>query len=197
MTTGQSVVTPERFAQGLLYKDYMANVVKVNKDRFERYYQTAQQQMTPADVEFFKKAVHAPGGPAKVLVIGEDWCPDVYRGMPTIAAVADASGMDMKVFPRDSHLDIMNEFLNQGQFQSVPTVVFYTKDYSYIMHWIERPESVTKEMEEIRAKVAAEMAGKPEQEIRGESSKRNTELFPHYQRLTIDDWKQIFRKYVR
>ena len=56
-----------------------------------------------------------------------------------VARIAEAGGMDMKVFPRDANTDIMDEFLKNGEFQSIPTVVFYTKDYNYLFHWIERP----------------------------------------------------------
>ncbi|MGH2588322.1 MAG: thioredoxin family protein, partial [Dehalococcoidia bacterium] len=82
----------------------------------------------------------------KMLVLGEDWCPDVYRGMPVLARIAEASGIEMRVFPRDENLDIMNEFLKDGEYQSIPTAVFYTKDQRYILHWIERPKQADEEM---------------------------------------------------
>lgn len=65
-----SVVTPERFAQGLTFQEYLAEI-KVNKDHFQGFYD--QFQLTPEDAEFFRKAVQHPKGPAKMLVIGEDW----------------------------------------------------------------------------------------------------------------------------
>ena len=194
MAQQTSVVTPSRFAQGLSYEGFLAQA-KVNKNLFDQYYQTAKEQMTQADVDFFKKAVHAPGGAAKVMVIGEDWCPDVYRGMPVIARIAEASGMEIKVFPRDMNLDIMNEFLNQGQFQSIPTLVFYTKDHKYLGHWIERPAQVGIDQAALRTKITAEMQGKPEEEIRAESRKQTNAMFPHFQRLTIDDLKLFLSKF--
>ncbi|MFN8556358.1 MAG: thioredoxin family protein [Dehalococcoidia bacterium] len=54
--------------------------------------------------------------------------------------------MELRVFPRDQHLDIMNEFLKDGEFQSIPTLVFYTKDLRYIGHWIERAKKANDEM---------------------------------------------------
>jgi hypothetical protein len=47
-------------------------------------------------------------------------------------------------------MDIMNEFLNQGEHQSIPTVVFYTRDHRYIAHWIERPAKANAELDEIQ-----------------------------------------------
>ena len=56
----------------------------------------------------------------KALVIGEDWCPDVWRGLPVIAKVAEQTGMELRIFFRDQNKDIMSEFLNQGEFESNP-----------------------------------------------------------------------------
>ncbi|MBI4188252.1 MAG: thioredoxin family protein, partial [Chloroflexi bacterium] len=109
MAEKKSVVTPKRFASGFGFKDYIAQI-KVNKDKFEEYYQTAQ--LSDEDKGFFRKIAGMPNGAVKVLVLGEDWCPDVFRGMPVIARIAEASGMEMRIFPRDQNLDIMNEFLN-------------------------------------------------------------------------------------
>ena len=105
--------------------------------------------------------------------------------------------MELRIFPRDTNVDIMNEFLNQGQYQSVPTMVFYTNDGRYLTHWIERPAQVTQEMGELRTKVSEELKGKEETEIRAEGMKRQRELFPHWQKVTIEDWKLTLDKFVK
>ena len=87
-----------------------------------------------------------PNGPAKMMVIGEDWCPDVFRGMPVFAKLAEATGIDMRVFKRDENKDIIGEFLKDGEYESIPVAVFYTKDHRYIAHFIERPELAYEEM---------------------------------------------------
>ena len=104
MTEKTSVVTAERFKQGLTYQDFIGQI-KVNKNRFEQNDETAKDAVSEEDVAFFKEAVSK--GAARVLVLGEDWCPDVYRGMPLIARVSEVSGIEMRVFPRDTNLDIM------------------------------------------------------------------------------------------
>ena len=146
MGENTSAVTPERFSSGLTYNDYIAQI-KVNKDRFEQFYESVE--VSQDDADFFKKAVEA--GVTKMLVLGEDWCPDVYRGMPVMARISEASGMEIRVFPRDENLDIMNEFLKDGEFQSIPTVVLYTGDHDYLGHWIERPAKANEEREQIDA----------------------------------------------
>ena len=62
----------------------------------------------------------------------------------------------MSVFPRDQHHDIMNEFLKNDQWMSIPVAVFYTGDHRYICHWIERPEIAEREMHEIEESIRAE-----------------------------------------
>ncbi|MSQ22775.1 MAG: thioredoxin family protein [Dehalococcoidia bacterium] len=161
-----SVVTPERFASGLTYSEYLGQI-KVNKDRFEHFYD--QGKVSSEDADFFRKAAKHHNGPAKMLVIGEDWCPDVYRGMPAMARIAEAGGLEMRVFPRDQHLDIANEFLKNGEFLSIPVAVFYTKEMRYICHWIERPVFADRERAQIQEEVKRAMPGADDQAIRGET----------------------------
>ncbi len=70
MDNSTSVVTPERFEQGLTYQDYLAQV-NVNKDQFLKFYD--QLQLSNEDVDFFRKANQHPEGPTRMLVVGEDW----------------------------------------------------------------------------------------------------------------------------
>ena len=131
-----SVVTPARFAQGLAYGDFLAQAA-VNQDKFVANGKTVP--LTEEDIAFFRKAVAHPNGPAKILALAEAWCGDVYRELPTAARIAEAAGMELRVFLRDQNLDIMEEFLsNNGKSQAIPVFVFYTKDQEYLAHWTER-----------------------------------------------------------
>jgi thiol-disulfide isomerase/thioredoxin len=100
-----------------------------------------------------------PGGPAKVLVISEEWSSDCRRDVPMLARLAEAGGLELRIFTRDgkrfgqsqrpsladapdSNADIMAEFLNvkNGQtWQSIPVAVFYTRDLEYLYHYVEYP----------------------------------------------------------
>ena len=93
---------------------------------------------TPEDAAALKEMAGKPNGPAKMLVLGEDWCGDVIRGMPVLARISEAAGLEMSIFPRDENHDIMNEFLKNGEWMSIPVAVFYTNDHQYICHWIIR-----------------------------------------------------------
>ena len=143
-----NVVTAERFEHAFSYADYLAGVA-VNRDQFERYYQTAL--LTDADVAFFREVVARPSGPAKLLAIAEAWCPDVFRGLPVFARIAEASGMTLKVLLRDENPDIMDEFLLNGRARAIPVAIFYTRDHQYIAHWIERPAVAHAEIARVRS----------------------------------------------
>ncbi len=188
MNSNITAVTQERFEKGMTYKDYVAQI-NVNKDRFAQYYETVSDAITEQDTGFFKQAVEK--GATRALVLGEDWCPDVYRGMPVIARIGDVSGMDIRIFPRDNNLDIMNEFLNNGEHQSIPVIVFYTSDQEYLCHWIERPAIANKEMGEISVQLEKEMPGQDEQAIRQARREKVTERFPSWQKETVSELRAM------
>ena len=183
-----SSVTAERFGSGFTYAEYIAQI-NVNKDRFEQFYEMGE--ISQEDIKFFQEAVSAPSGSTKMLVLGEDWCPDVYRGMPVMARLAEASGMEMRVFPRDQHLDIMDEFLKEGEFRSIPVVVFYTAEQDYLGHWIERPKSANVERDQIEADVKAEMAGSEEEEIRSTIRERTRARQGAWQQASVQEVREL------
>ena len=188
-----SVVTPERFATGLSYEGYVAQI-NVNKDRFQQSYEGFK--VSADDADFFKKAVADAKGPAKMLVLGEDWCPDVYRGMPMMARLAEASGMEMRVFPRDENSDIMDEFLNKGEYKSIPVAVFYTSDHEYIGHWIERPVMAHRDRAQIDEEIKKEMPGASEDEVRTKTRERTLSLFGAWQQESIREMRDMITKHL-
>ena len=194
MARETSIVTPEKYASGFTYQEYLAQI-KVNKNFFQELYDSFQ--IKPEDSEALRKAAQHPQGPAKMMVIGEDWCPDVYRGMPMMARISEASGMEMRVFPRDSHMDIMNEFLKEGKWASIPAAVFYTKDHQYICHWIERPALADREMEEITAQVKRELpADATDVQIRAAARPRNLERYPAWQQESVREIREMLEKHL-
>ncbi len=144
----ESVVTPERFASGMTWQQYMEQI-KRNREKFAYNYE--ETVVSDGDVEAFRSLAAKANGPAKVLALGEDWCPDVFRGLPVMVRIAEAAGLELRIFPRDENLDIMSEFLKGGEHQSIPTFVFYTGDHRYIAHWVERPAKANEEMGQVMA----------------------------------------------
>src|SRR6266567_7342304 len=139
-----TVVTPARFEQGLTYREFLTQA-KINHDQFELYY--TNSPLSEDDFSFFKRAAAAPHGPAKILALAEAWCGDVYRELPTVARIAESTGIELRIFLRDENPDIMDEFLsNDGKARAIPVFVFYTTETQYITHFTERSASAHAEL---------------------------------------------------
>jgi hypothetical protein len=155
MSTATTVITSTRFAQGLTWADFL-NQAAVNRDKFE--YNYSHPALTEDDLAFFRQAAALPDGPRKMLAIAEDWCGDVYRELPTFVRIAEAAGIELRIFPRDKNPDIMDEFLsNNGKSRAIPVFVFYTADTRYIARFTERSASahagLAKAIEEAKTKL--------------------------------------------
>ena len=144
----ENVVTAQRFAAGLTYQEYRERIQR-NQAKFDYNYD--ETRLTDDDARAFRELASRPDGPARVLALGEDWCPDVFRGLPVMARIAEAAGMELRVFSRDQNIDIMNEFLHEGKHQSIPVFVFYTRNQRYLAHWTERPTLANEQMHLVNA----------------------------------------------
>jgi len=194
--SANAVITPERFAQGLSYSDFLARAV-VNRDKFELNYKTTP--LSDDDVSFFRSAAAAPHGIAKILAIGEHWCGDVYRELPTVARISEEAGIELRIFLRDENPDIMDEFLsNDGKARAIPVFVFYSTDLQYIGRFVERPASAQREIDSILDEINSRLnlpvgttfTNLPE-EARREIIARIMPLFPQWRKESIAEMRQI------
>ena len=145
MVTKLERVTRERWEQGYTWGAYL-EAIQTNHNRFRRNYD--ETEIAPADQEFFRSAKERFGGEISVLVIAEDWCPDVYFNLPTMVRIAEAADYPLRIFPRDQNHDLMNRYLLDGQFMSIPVFVFFDRDWQEIGHWIERSRRLDRLMRE-------------------------------------------------
>ena len=175
-------MTPERFAKGLSFDDYLTfigtpeNLAREGFDvrRFsltrpridwsgylrERY---ARARLTEDQASAAAWLAAQPGGPASIAVIAEDWSSDCRRDLPYLARLAEAGGLQLRVFLRDGetmlrkglpdpaaggNADLVVAYANDkgGQrFATVPVAVFYAKDWSELYRYIEYPAIYHKE----------------------------------------------------
>lgn len=149
-------VSRERFDQGMTYAAYRAQMTR-NQDRFDETEQTVQ--LPAEDVAYFKGLAQ----PLHVLVLAEDWCGDVIANLPVLGRLAQESGrLNLRIFLRDQNPDMMDRYLNAGQFRSIPVFVLFDADFREIGHWIERPAKLTQMLQEVRNRAFAndpELAG--------------------------------------
>lgn len=136
-------VTKEQWEQGLTYEDYKASMTR-NRERLEANEQTVE--LPAADLAFFTQLPQL----LPVLVLAEDWCGDVIANLPVLARLAAESGkLSLRIFPRDQHPEIMDQYLNNGH-RSIPVFAFFDEQFKPIGHWIERPARVTELMDRMR-----------------------------------------------
>src|SRR6266550_6843063 len=139
-----------RFGQGLTYDAYKGQMTR-NLDRLEE--NERRVDLSNEDLAAFR----ALPRPVRVVVLAEDWCGDVIANLPVLGRLAKDSGkLDVRIFLRDQNDDLMQGYLNKGQFKSIPVFVFLDQDFRELGHWIERPASVT----EVRAKRRKEIFAK-------------------------------------
>lgn len=130
-------ITHERFEQGMTYAAYKNQMTR-NRDRLEENERTLA--LVPEDVQFFAQLPQ----PLHVLVLAEDWCGDVIANLPTLGRLAKESGkLNVHVFLRDQNLDLIDQYLKDGQHRSIPVFVFFDQDMRELGHWIERPAKLT------------------------------------------------------
>ena len=128
-------MTPERFAQGLTFAAYLAQM-RTNKERFEK--RMAEALITPADREAIR------GRKLRILVVTEDWCGDALVGFPALARlVDDAPNVEMRVFLRDANPDVMDQYLKRGLYRTIPVIVFFDEQMNELARYMERQDVVT------------------------------------------------------
>jgi len=176
-----SAVTPERFARGMTFEQYVAytgsaenlareawggyfadsgSIATARRDNsavFRERYERAR--LTDYQTAAIKWAAAQPGGPAKILAISEDWSSDCRRDIPMVARLAEAGGLELRIFNRDGQKilaqrrpdpakypdgnhDLMLEFMNGkngGEWASLPVVVLYTADLRELHRYLEYP----------------------------------------------------------
>ena len=183
----KSVVTPERFAKGMTFDEYVKHVgtpENLAREGFSAYHpdagsiggprkdnsavfreRYARTKLADYQVAAIKWLAAQPDGPAKILVISEDWSSDCRRDVPVLARLAEAGGLQLRIFNRDgkkilgtrrpdpanapgANHDLMLEFMNAkngGEWASVPVAVFYTRDFRELHRYIEYPATYHKD----------------------------------------------------
>ncbi len=142
-------ITQERFAQGLTYTGYKEQMTR-NRERLEGNEQALA--LSGDDLTFFAQLAQ----PVNVLVLAEDWCGDVINNLPVLARLAEASDqLHLRIFLRDQNLDIMDQYLKEGQFRSIPVFVFFDQNFHELGYWIERPARISEMVGKMRSELFA------------------------------------------
>ena len=198
----KTAVSPERFARGRTIEEYLTYVgskENLARESFGGYHpdsgslgaarpdnssvlreRYARARLADHQAAAIRWLVAQPGGPAKILVISEDWSSDCRRDVPMLARLAEAGGLELRIFNRDgqkilgtrrpdpaaypdANHDLMLEFMNHkngSDWASIPVAVFYTKDFQELHRYIEYPAIYHKDL--IRGHQQAARSGEAE-----------------------------------
>ena len=199
-------MTPERFAQGMTFDDYVtftgspANLAREGFDirRFslvrprldwsgflrERY---DRARLTAEQIAAIRWLAAQPGGPAKIAALSEDWSSDCRRDVPYLARLAEAGGLELRVFTRDGekmllkglpdpaaggNADLVLAYANEKNGQrwaSVPVAVFFTKDFAELYRYVEYPAVYRKDR--VIARLRAARAGETEEQAKARAGR--------------------------
>jgi len=135
----------QRFATGLTWKDYLAQMGETRARTEENYHKAV---LTEEERQFFSGVEQV----RYALMLAENWCPDVHRNSPLLARIVEAMpNCELRVLFRDQNLDLADCFLNNG-YRSIPVLVFFDRDWNEIGCWIERAHAATAKVTVIRAR---------------------------------------------
>jgi hypothetical protein len=207
----RTAVTPERFATGMTFDEYArfaGSPENLAREAFGGYFPDGGSKGAPrqdnsavfrdrylrarlADhqVAAVRWLVAQPGGPAKILVISEDWSSDCRRDVPMLARLAEAGGMELRIFNRDgkqilgtrrpdpdaapdANHDLMLEFMNRkggAEWASLPAAAIYTRDFRELVRYHEYPAIYHKDL--IRARQQAARPGETAEQAKERSAR--------------------------
>lgn len=125
------MVTSERFAQGLTLQQYVDHM-SVNRERFVE----ALEDVTIRPNE--AKILDRFPGTRRVLVISEDWCGTCLAHVPFVAKLVEGrADIEMRLFPRDANLDLMDQYLKSGRYRSIPVFAFFDDQMNELGRFLE------------------------------------------------------------
>jgi hypothetical protein len=205
-------MTPERFARGMTFDDYVKftgspeNLSREGFDvrRFslvrprvdwsgylrERY---AKARLTDDQTAAIKWLAAQPRGPAKILVLSEDWSSDCRRDVPYLARLAEAGGLELRIFVRDGdtmlrkglpaptaggNADLVLDYANEKngeRWASIPVAVFFTRDLVELYRYIEYPAIYHKDR--VLGHLRSARAGETEKQATARSGRDIAALF--------------------
>lgn len=205
-------MTPERFAKGMTFADYLsflASSENLTREGFDiRRFQVVRPRIDWS--AYFRKRYESahlstaqsaaiswlaaqPGGPAKLLVIAEDWSSDCRRDVPFLARLAEAGGLELRIFARDGdsilrqglpeaslggNADLVREYAlekNGQKWAAVPVGVFFTREFVELYRYVEHPVAYPRD--ELIGYLRASRLGETEEQTRLRSGRDIAALF--------------------
>jgi quinol monooxygenase YgiN len=127
------------FATGELLQEHLARLPAHQPD-FPKL--LAEASVSEADARAFREA-----GVRKVVIFTEPWCVDSLHALPLIARLAERlPEAEFRVWLRDANIDFVNQIACTRP--PVPYVLFLDDQFRLVGRFVERPESLTRWLNE-------------------------------------------------
>ncbi len=187
-------LTPERFAQGMSFEQYLAFIDSAENLRREGSQGAARRDWTAylrerydrtrlgeAQVAALRWLAGRPNGPARIVMIAEEWSSDCRRDLPVVQHMAEAGDLELRIFTRDGdrlstspmpdpsspNADLVTAFLRRRDgetFQSIPVVAFFDRGFQLLYRYLEFPAVYHKDR--IRGQQRAARPGETDEQTR-------------------------------
>lgn len=138
------MVSRERFGRGMTVQEYLGQMT-MGKGRFVQVLE----------------GLGAVGGVKEgrvrnVLVITEDWCGTALASFPALVRLVEGRpDVQVRVFLRDENPDLMDQFLKDGKYRSIPVIVFFDAAMNEVARFTERTPAGTDVVEHLKGLLEA------------------------------------------
>lgn len=134
------VMSKERFQAATTFTQYHERM-QANKEKMAEFLN--EVQISDEDIAWWRSR-----GKINVYVLTYDSCGDALYNLPVMAKIAQSCpNIDLRVVQRDENLDIMDKYLNQGIYRSVPTLIFMDEAMNELGNLKERPDEISRVIE--------------------------------------------------
>ena len=155
----------ENFAKAIAYPEYRKHTedqlntlgedpnykfndyAKLNLERIRRLEKSVELS------DILKSTIQKLSTPLILVILSEGWCGDAAQSLTVIEKIGAASHskIDLKVFLRDSNLEIMDQYLTNGG-RSIPIVIGLEKEtLKELFVWGPRPKASQLIMDQLKA----------------------------------------------
>src|SRR5262245_63360401 len=78
-------------------------------------------------------------GTRRILIITEDWCGAAIASLPFVLKLVErVPDIETRIFLRDQNPDLMDQYLKNGVYRSIPVFAFLDEQMNELARFIER-----------------------------------------------------------
>lgn len=134
------------FERGLTPEQYM-ETLEHHRDNFLHIYENFK--VPEEDKAFLQEKSNL-----RVVVLAEVWCGHCMMDVPILLRLTEAAGMPVKILPRDSHLELMDQYLTNGK-RIIPIFIFIDEEGNEVAKWGPMAPEIAEYTNELKKDVPA------------------------------------------